>query len=323
MHLAAHLAFIERHRPAVEQHLLGLWHLRRWDALPFLVSALATTGAILGVPNCGSSVPEEFFDALFADPPEVAPNDSSWCRDISTPLRSLRAALRDTLEREIGAFQGVGDTIHGIDVARLLPFVPAPRCEPAAPPAVPTFPPGRSDADIKAVLGTAGVFDRLETASIAELVDRKALAERVRAHVGSADKDGLATALATLLRELTNLGVMTAESAEQMKTAITALKKAALINPLESADALVSNDTSLWQRLVSLGRNELDIGRLAGTARILGRIDAFLGEHERGLHDAATIDPLDEALAAHQTQLAEARARLCGPAATDGAGEVR
>ena len=325
MHLAAHLAFIERHRPAVEQHLLGLWNLRRWDALPFFVSALATTGAILGVQNCGSSVPEEFFYALFADPPEAAPNDSSWCREISTPLRPLRALLRDMLEREIGAFQGHGQTIHGIDVARLLPFVPAPRCEPAAPPAVPTFPPGaKSDADIQAVVDTAAILDRIETASIAELVDRKALAERVRTHVGSrAEKDGLVTALATLLRQLTNLGTVTTDSVEHMKAAISALKKAALVDPLESTAALVSDDASLWQRLVSLGRNESDIGRLANTARILSKVDAFLGEHERRLHDAATIDPLDEALAAHQTQLAEARTRLGGPASTDEAGEVR
>ena len=325
MHLAAHLAFVERHRPAVEQHLLGLWHHRRWDALPFLVGALATTGAILGVPNCGSSMPEEFIDALFADPPEAAPGDSAWCREISALLRPLRVSLRDLLEREIGAYQGDGGMIHGIDVVQLFRFVPAPRCEPAPPPTVPTFPPNAiPDADIKVILDTVSVLDRLETASIDELADRKALAERVRSHVGSrAERDKLAAALGTLVRELTNLGVMMGDDTEQMKTMIAALKKAALVEPLESMDALVGGDASLWQRLVALGRNEADIGRLTSTARILDRIDVFLTGHERALRDAAAIDPLDEALTAHEALLADASVHLSESATPTGSGEIQ
>lgn len=323
-HLAAYLAFVERHRPAVERHLIGFWNLRRWDALPFLVIALATTGAILGVPNSGSSVPEEFIDALFADPPEAGPNESAWCRDVSTPLRSLRASLRDLLEREVGAFQGDGATVHGIDAARLRPFVPAPKSEPAALPDVPSFPPGAgSNADIKAILETARILGQLDRASIAELNTRRALAERVRAQVGSrADKDALVGALGSLLQELAPLGAVAEDQANEVRATITALKKAALVEPLESTDGLASSEASLWQRLASLGRNESDFGRLANTDRILSRIDTFLREHETRLSGGTKIDPLDEALAAHEAQLAEARTLLGSLAEAVAPGEV-
>ncbi|WP_437991288.1 protein DpdH [Sorangium sp. So ce145] len=320
--LAAHLAFVERHRPVVEKHLLDVWHLRRWDVLPFLVNALALTGAILGVPNSGSSVPDDFIDALFADPPEAPLHDSAWAEKVSKPLRAVRTALRGLLEREVGAFQGDGDTVHGIDVARLLPLVPAPKSEPAALPTVPSFPTeAASDADVTTVTTAANLLRNISTESSDELDARRALAARVRAHLGDdLDKDALVTALGALLRELKELGFLTEERANEMKAVVTQLKKAAVVEPLESTDRLVAKETSLWQRLVSLGRNEPDIARLANTDRILAKIDAFLQENERHLPPSTKIEPLNEALTAHDTQVAEARTRL-GALAGMGANE--
>ncbi|MDI1450819.1 protein DpdH [Polyangium sp. 6x1] len=322
--LAGYLAFVERHRPAVERHLLGLFCLRRWDVLPFLVDALTLTGAMLGVPNCGSSAPDEFIDALFADPPDGSFHDGDWSEKRLKPLREARASLRRLLEQEIGAFQGDADTVHGLDVARLLPFVPAPRREPAPALADPAFPLHATDADAKTITTAVSLLrDRaLDTASRAELDERRKLAARVRAYLGpDLDKEALVKALGALLNELKQLDVLTEERASEMRTVVTQLKKAAVVEPLESTDRLVANDASLWQRLVSLGRNEPDIARLANTERILVKVDAFLRDHERHVAASTKIDPLDEAMATHETQLAEARRLLGGVAPATAATE--
>ncbi len=321
-HLAAHLGFVERHRPALERHLLSIWYSRSWDALPFLVSALAMTGAVLGVQNCGSSVPIDFIDALFADPPEAALHDSTWSREVLTPLRELRTSLRELLEKEIGAYQGDGSTVHGIDAARLRPFVPASKGEPAELPPVPVFPAGVSnEPDIKTVLATTAILGNVALASIIEIDARRTLAARVRAYLGEGlEKDALATALVAFLKELKQRDALTEEPANEMKVVVTALKKAAVVGPLESIDRLVARDASLWQRLVSLGRNGQEFASLANTDRILTKVDAFLQEHERHLTGATNIDPFDEALAAHETQLADAR-QLLGDLAPLGTNE--
>jgi hypothetical protein len=323
MHLAAHLSFIERHREEAERHRLGIWHSRSWDALPFLVTALAMTGAVLGVKDCGSSVPEDFIDALFADPPEVSPREGPWRREVAE-LRGRRASLRTILEMEIGAYQGAGDTVHAIDAAQLLPFVPNSKREPPALPSVPNFPPGaRADTHIENVMETAAIIGRLAAASVKEIDARRGFASQVRSYLAEGlDKDALITALGACGRELKTQGALTEEGADEMKTAISALKKAAVVAPLESTDRLVAAEASVWKRLVSLGRNEPEFAGLAATKVVLDRVDTFLRQHERHFTSGADIDPLDEALAAHETQLGEARAllgKLTPPAANEDA----
>lgn len=311
-HLVAHLSFIESHRAEAERHFLGIWHSRSWDALPFLVTALAMTGAVLGVRDCASSVPADFIDALFADPPPMAPRDGTWSREIAMPLRELRTSLRRLLELEVGAYQGDGGTVQGIDVERLLPFVPAPKRDPGPLPTVPAFPASASmDPDIKTVTTAAAILGRVASASIDELDARRAVATVVRGHLGEhLEKDALVIALGALRKEVSELDALTEERANEVKTMIAALKKAAVVDPLDSTDRLVANDASPFQRLISLGSNEPDAARLENTKSILEKVDEFLREHERYLADATDIDPLDEALAAHETELAGARGVL-------------
>ena len=173
------------------------------------------------------------------------------------------------------------------------------------PPAVPSFPPGTSeDPDVKAVVAAAAYLSKIEAASGNELEARRALARRVRAFLGEAlEKEALAAALGGLLKELKQLDSLPEERATELKSVVTALKKAAVVEPLEAMDRLVARDASLWQRIVSLGRNAEDSARLAATERVLVRVDVFLQEHERRFTGPATLDPLEEALAAHEKHL--------------------
>jgi hypothetical protein len=314
-HLAAHLSFIERHRPAVERRLLAVWHSRQWNALPFLVSAVAMTGAVLGVPNAGSSDAAQFIDSLFAEPPPEK-SDSDWGRNILTPLRELRKSLCELLEREVGAFQGTGKTAHGVDAARLRPFVPLPKGEVGPLPALPVFPKGAdADPDIKTIERARDLLATLESRSMGEISARQAAAARIQTFLGHEDasKEALLATLGSLLTALKKLHAVTDEDANEYGKAVTALRKERVIESYRAASSLVARDAPFWERLVSLGKNEADAGPLAKTDALLQQLDSFLERQDRLIRGGDCVDPLEEAENAHAFQLARLRALLDQP----------
>jgi hypothetical protein len=95
------------------------------EDIAVLATALARQGQILGIAPKRVSGRQSIIEAVFSSKPEVehvpyAPDPAAekWHR-LKLEAASERQALQEKLASRLGAFQGTGKTVYGIDVARL------------------------------------------------------------------------------------------------------------------------------------------------------------------------------------------------------------
>ncbi len=311
-YLAAHMSFVERHRYRVQTRLLAYWHHREWDILPWLVATIQHFGAALGAPKAKSASIDEFLLTLFAAAPTgVSDVQSDWRRETLTRLRSLRESLQRILLREVGAFQGRGETLHALDVTRLIPLIAKRGEATLAELAVPEFPPNARGPQLDVIKEAKTAIRDSDRLSRQELKARRERAEKVRKLLGEdIDKDSIVMAVRAFKKAASDAGVITEADVQQLERAAKSLMGLSLMTSLRSAEALPASDVPLWDRLVALGANEPDEPALLQSLDVVNSIKRIMDTAASELAGTIQVDPLDEALAVHRIELDQARTLL-------------
>lgn len=312
VHLAVHSSFIERHRGPTTRHLAAMRGGRSWDALAFAVVWLQRTGAVFGIPGAGSHELHELIPALLADgpQPEIWQGASVWTTTTLNELRELRLGCRKILRDEIGAFQGTGEKMHALDVARLHALLPKTKQRTLEPPTAPPqdFYKDYTLEEARTFKLGIRVAKELEAAVETEFRLRQSQLDCLSEFLGNSLASQAASEFSRLLEVLRAAGLIAEGDATIAENAIALLQ--APLAPAELRKKLSEKQKTLWERLVALGETQEKAKPLQDATEACRLLTNHLGQLEAKLSVVEGADPREEASLVHEQQLKRARELL-------------
>ena len=323
-HLAAHMSFVERHRQVVQAWMQTVWYSRTWDALPWLLSALACSAGAFGTASpkmaCsagafGTASPKKrkdlnaFLDYIFSQPSELGPNDSDPYAAELREWKNNREQIQKMLEHEIGAFQRTGDTLHAMDVTRLIAHLPTERLSDA--PDLQIEAPLRAKADLPEAIKFPS--DRLRTTCAKkELLQRKEAIRHVQDLLGQEPQvDELHKAIETFRTAGIQTTNLDATDDRRLNAALANLRRLPVAGIIDGSKKLNEESPSNWQAMVALGKHQAHAKPLAHLKQALEDIREIVDRVEKRNASQSTANPLIPAISTHERNLSDI-ARLLG-----------
>jgi hypothetical protein len=322
-YLVAHMSFVERHRDSVQARFQSTSHARSFSALPWLVNATRLMGLALGIRWPIQSEPDEQLVALFAssEPVPASNTASLWHDKVLTTFAALRPTFQDFIRYEIGAYQGSGAAVHAIDASKLLQVFSDSGAGHPFDYSLPDFSAGARSEFLTAIVSARTAFRLAEKESESQLKTRRERASKVEEDLGpiagrteediaTHTKARLITAIESLRAAAADAQIVAEANIARLGSAIATFRGLAIVRALESAKKLPQEGVPFDERLAALGENDPDAEALSDVQDVIAIVDEFMKRVQRGLPEADKVDPLDEALSAHNQELSRTRSIL-------------
>lgn len=255
------------------------------DLVEALVQGLLIGARALGIPGTRArSGDEELIAALFDDPPSPPDGaDGPWF-EVQQLFRSSRKKWREMLLEQIGARQGGGSGVWGIDAISLVPIVQKVKIDWEFG-EVPT--PGSEPDYADFVRNFRNIRTQIEKAINEETIMLKKWIENIDAWFGNdIDKLAVQDLLRKLVSQVKQRGLLPGVDYKQLRRELSGLPSISIAET-KSAAIRLCNKPSRGEILLTL--SGLPYRAVRPTQQFISRIDAFLEQLDRTLNAQETI----------------------------------